>query len=176
MCNFEGIGQVLAFPNTIHVKIPMKNLRLCALFLMLISGGFFWAECRAQSLYEIDFRDPASVLGAVFHAAREGDFNILRGLCDPLGQGDGDTQRLCGEVSLHAERLAQGSEDKASAEVVLQFTQAFRDARVTGKPVILPANEGVRIAQVDFVFGPGGERKEQMRLVERYGNWYLYIF
>ena len=175
MCNFEGIGQVLVDLDTFYFKIQMRNLRRCTLFLILISGGFWGAECRAQSLYEIDFRDPTSVLGAVFHAAREGDYNILRGLCDPWGQGDGDTKSLCA-VGQHAERLAQGSEDKSSAEAVLQFTQAFRDARVTGKPEILPANEGVRTAQVDFVFGPGGERKEQMRLVERYGNWYLASF
>jgi hypothetical protein len=158
--------------TSFFLRCLMGKLQRYVLVLFLIGNGFWGAECSAQSLYEVDFRDPASVLGAVFHAAREGDFNILRGLCDPLGQGDGDTQRLC-EVGQHAERLAQGSEDKASAEAVLQFTEAFRDARVTGKPVITPAGEGGRMAQVDFVFGPGGARKEQMSLVERYGNWYL---
>jgi hypothetical protein len=145
--------------------------RLGAILIAALCLGYA-VRCPAQSLYEVDFKDPASVLGAVFHAAREGDYNILPGLCDPLGKGDGDTKRVC-EIGFHAQRLAEGSEDKASAQAVLEFTMAFRDARVTGKPVILSAPDGSRAAQVDFVFGPNGSAKEQMRLLERYGNWYL---
>jgi hypothetical protein len=152
----------------------MKTSLRLILTLVLMSGIPFVSHLQAQSAYEVDFRDPASVLGAVFHAAREGDYDILRNLCDPLGKGDGDTKRLC-EVALHAERLAQGVDDKASADIVLEFTTAFAPARVTGKPVITQG-EGGRMAQVDFVFGPGGTRKEQMALVERYGNWYLVGF
>lgn len=152
------------------------RIRLSLLsLLVLLCATLRPAAMHAQSTYDIDFKDPASVLGAVFHAAREADYNILLGLCDPLGQGDGDTKQVCG-IGISAQRLAQGETDPEIGRVVLSFTEAFRDGRVTGKPVITQASDGTRVAEVDFVFGPKGERQEQMRLVERYGNWYLLSF
>jgi hypothetical protein len=150
------------------------RLRLLT-FLLLLCATLRPTAATAQSTYDIDFQDPASVLGAVFHAAREADYNILLGLCDPQGQGDGDTKQVCG-IGISAQRLAQGDTEPEVGRAVLSFTEAFRDGRVTGKPVITQASDGTRMAEVDFVFGPKGERKEQMRLVERYGNWYLSSF
>jgi len=158
---------------TITFDMPVRLTFLTVLTLVCVT--LRPSVVQAQSTYEIDFKDPASVLGAVFHAAREADYDILLGLCDPLGKGDGDTKQVCG-IGVSAQLLAQGDTDPQVGGAVLSFTEAFRDGRVTGKPVITSTGEGGRTATVDFVFGPKGARQEQMRLVERYGNWYLASF
>ena len=106
---------------------------------------------------EIDFGDPVSVLQAVFTAARTGDFGILSGLCDPLGENDGDTAMICAM-----------SEDHPEVEM---FIEHFATGRVTGEVLIV----GDR-ARVDFSFGPSGDEEETMGLVRRDGKWYLFDF
>ena len=106
---------------------------------------------------EIDFTDPVSVLQAVFTAARTEDFGILSGLCDPLGENDGDTAMICAM-----------SEDHPEVEM---FIEHFATGRVIGEALIV----GDR-ARVDFTFGPDGDEGETMGLVRRDGRWYLIDF
>jgi hypothetical protein len=97
------------------------------------------------------------VVQAIFDAAKNKDIVILTSLCDPKGENDGDTRRIC--------NVAKDS--KKLDEFVLWFSKG----KVTGKAII----EGDR-AMVPFVFGPDGKKKEEMNLIKRDGKWYLYSF
>jgi hypothetical protein len=108
---------------------------------------------------DVDFTDPASVLQAVFDAAQSGDFSALQNLCDPLGENDGDTQRICD--------LATDDTERAS------FVEFFEKAKINGDVQISPDGSE---AGVPFSFGPDGQEEETMKLINRDGNWYLSSF
>ena len=105
----------------------------------------------------IDMEDPASVLQAVFDAARTGDFSTLAGLCDPQGQNDDDTALICAITADHPDRDS--------------FVAYFAAGKVAGEAVV----QGDR-AEVPFLFGPNGDQEETMVLVRRDGKWYLAEF
>jgi hypothetical protein len=105
----------------------------------------------------VDFADPKSVTAHVFHAARTGDTSQLPTLCDPRGQNNDDTRRICG--------LTQTSPEWPS------FVRAFRLAHLNGEPRVSGDQ-----ALVDFVYGPDGKASETMELVRRDGRWYLERF
>jgi hypothetical protein len=106
---------------------------------------------------EVDFRDPKSVIGSVFYAAETGRTAHLAGLCDPAGEGDGDTRRIC---AMHP-----GAPDWES------FRRNFARGRLNGEPRV----HGDR-AMLAFLFGPDGRDGETMELVRRDGRWYLSSF
>lgn len=102
--------------------------------------------------------DPASVMEAIFAAARTKDFSKLAGLCDPTGTGDGDTKQICS--------IAFAPEEGKN-----QFVQAFMYGQVIGKPVIVADT-----AMVQIKFDQKGGRDESMRMIRRNGLWYLDSF
>lgn len=102
----------------------------------------------------VDFEDPASVLQAVFRAAQSGDFSQLAGLCDPLGENDGDTADIC----------AMTADDDLAAS----FREWFATGQITGEAAI----NGDQ-AELPFTFGPNGDQDETMTLIRRNGRWYL---
>ena len=105
---------------------------------------------------EVDFSDPASVMEAVFTAAQTGDFALLSGLCDPLGENDGDTTSICAITTDHPDRDS--------------FVAFFASGKVTD--VAISDDR----AEVSFLFGPDGNKEETMVMVERDGRWYLLSF
>lgn len=102
---------------------------------------------------------PESVVQAVIDAAVTGDFSALGALCDPLGENDGDTQRIC--------ELAANEADRED------FIQNFEKAQIMGAAVVSP--QGDR-AQVSILFGAGGDLEGTFELVNRDGQWYLVDF
>jgi len=102
---------------------------------------------------------PEDVVHAIFVAAQTGDFAILGGLCDPLGENDGDTQDICDLAT-----NAAGRED---------FVAYFAKGKVSGKAAIGAAGD---TAEVPFLFGPAGDKAETMKLINRDGMWYLFSF
>jgi hypothetical protein len=115
-------------------------------------------EAAAQaSRGSVDQSDPAKVVEALFDAARSGRWAQLGGLCDPRGENDGDTRRVCA--------LAQDGADRA------EFQQFFRHGRVSGAVAI----QGDR-ARVPILFGPDGSRNETVTLIRRGSLWYLLGF
>lgn len=105
----------------------------------------------------VDFSDPVSVLNAVFFAAAAGDFTNLAGLCDPLGENDGDTALICAITADH--------------DAVNDFVAYFGNGRVNGLPLI----NGDQ-AELSFLFGPEGDQTETMIFIQRDGQWYLFEF
>ena len=104
----------------------------------------------------VDFSSPTKVTEAVFAAAASGNTDQLKTLCDPKGEGDGDTKRLCGMT--------------AASEHFGEFKAYFAKAKATKESVA-----GDK-AQVAILFGPDGTTEETMHLVRRDGKWYLSSF
>ena len=97
---------------------------------------------------------PEGVLETVFEAARTGDISALPSLCPPAGDNDDATRRIC-------ELAATGPDAVAFAEV-------FSTGRVIGPATLR--------AEVPFVYGPAGDQRERMELIQRDGRWYLFTF
>lgn len=102
--------------------------------------------------------DPEAVMTAVFEAAKTKDYTILAGLCDPNGEGDGDTKQICSVAF-------------APEETKNEFVQWFKYGQVIGKPVVVGDT-----AMVQFKFGEQGARDETMQMIRRNGSWYLMSF
>ncbi|MFQ5399779.1 MAG: TolB family protein [Anaerolineae bacterium] len=132
-------------------------------YALLPSGPFFeiaWRPAPREMALEmtgVDFADPASVLQAVFAAAQSGDFSQLAGLCDPLGENDGDTADICAMT--------------ADNDVAASFREWFATGQIAGEAAI----NGDQ-AELPFTFGPNGDQNETMTLIRRNGRWYLYEF
>jgi hypothetical protein len=116
----------------------------------LLSGP---AEARQDTL-ALDQTDPVAVVEAVFDAARGGNLSSLSGLCPPGGGNDDATQRICDLTPDHADADA--------------FAAVFSTGRVEGMPL--------HTAHVPFVYGPDGETRERMELIQRSDRWYLFTF
>jgi len=104
-----------------------------------------------------DNSDPVKVVEQVFAAASSGKADVLAGLCDPAGSGDGDVKNVCGA--------------KPGAPKWDEFTTYFSKGKVNGAPTI----EGDRAA-VKILFGPDGTKEETMNLTRLDGKWYLASF
>lgn len=100
---------------------------------------------------------PEDAVGQLFVAARGGSPDGLARLCDPLAENDGDTERICAL--------------SANTDEWTEFVEWFRAGRVSG-PVEIVGDE----ATVGVVFGPVGERAEEMELIKRGRRWYLAAF
>ena len=104
---------------------------------------------------EVDQSTPEKVVEAVFNAAKSGDIDHLKGLCDPKGENDGDTKRICELTEADA----------------AEFIEYFKNGKVNGKAVI----EG-DMATVPILFGPERKTEESMKVIKRGDKWYLYSF
>lgn len=144
----------------------MKRLKWVTLSFAL---GLSWAPVQAHEIekpqpFILRSHEPESVLNAVFYAARTQDFAILSVLCDPKGEGDGDTKKLCS--------VGQPSSD---SKFKMMFVKAFSHAKITGKAEYIKGS-GMAGAKIpfDFVDPENGKTiHETMDLVQHYGNWYL---
>ncbi|MBI9043450.1 MAG: tetratricopeptide repeat protein [Anaerolineaceae bacterium] len=105
------------------------------------------------------YTDPALVVEEIFKAAKSGDFTLLPGLCDPMGENDDDTQLICD--------IANHPADQES------FTAYFKKGKINGQPEI--RSDGTQ-AEAPFLFGPDGASEETMELINRNGYWYLFGF
>jgi len=105
----------------------------------------------------VDFSDPKSVLAAVFYAARSGDADHLSTLCDPHGDGNEHTERICS--------VRRGGPDWDS------FRTNFASGRLNGEPRMTGDTAVVR-----FIYGPQGKLTENMKLVRRGDRWFLHSF
>ncbi|HUS68578.1 MAG TPA: hypothetical protein VMZ28_28780 [Kofleriaceae bacterium] len=106
---------------------------------------------------EVDFGDPKAVTAALFWAAAHDDDTHLASLCDPRGENDTDTDRVCA--------LTRRSSDWPA------FREAFARGRLDGEPRVHGDH-----AAIYFVFGPRVDQSETMELVRRDGRWYLWGF
>ena len=135
----------------------MRSLFICIAFALTCSGSAL-ADTNIASDSAVDHSKPENVLDAVFTAARTSNPKLLNGLCDPKGEGDGDTKALC-ELHLEHSRWA---------EFKRYFEKGVRISAV-------PRFRGDR-AVLNFLFGPDGKKPEEMNLIRRNERWYLLSF
>lgn len=102
-----------------------------------------------------DQSSPEGVVKMVFAAASSGDMSSLKDLCDPNGENDGDTRRICESADTKPE----------------EFTEFFSKGKVNGDATV----NGDK-AEVPFLFGPDGTKEETMNVVKRGDKWYLMSF
>jgi hypothetical protein len=137
------------------VDFPLVTLASLALALALSPACA--KEIQDPRSDRVDFADPKSVTASIFYAAESGRTDHLRALCDPAGENDEDTGRICA--------MTAASPDWAD------FRAQFARAHLNGEPRV----SGDRAA-LHFVFGPDATRSETMELVRRDGRWYLSAF
>ncbi len=106
----------------------------------------------------LDITDPKSVVEQIFVASQSGDLSSLTNLCDPNGENDGDTKKVCA--------VSSTSDDEQK-----EFISYFKTGKITGEVTI----DG-DMAKVPIKFGPNGDKDETIKLVKRGNNWYLYSF
>jgi hypothetical protein len=105
-----------------------------------------------------DQTTPKGVAEMVFGAARSGDYSMLKDLCNPSLDTDGDAKHICDVTS-------------GNDELKNQFKEHFSKGTVNGEPVIEGDN-----AKVDILFGPDGTKKETLNMTKKDGKWYLVSF
>lgn len=135
----------------------------------------FMSFTKTTKSYEIDLKDPKSVVNTVFYAAQTDDYNALKGLCDPMGEGDGDTRNICSIGELADQIKAYGGSE-STIKKVNEFKKVFESGRVSGL-ITYEETDGVKYAEVPILItNPQTEKEmdESFTLVSRYGNWYLY--
>ena len=138
-------------------RFSTRLARAAATALAVLFAAGCAKEIQDPQSDEVDFSDPKAVTAQVFHAAATGRADNLSSLCDPRGENDGDTARICA--------LTTAAPDWAD------FRTEFAHAHLNGEPRV----SGDRAA-IHFVFGPDATRSETMELVQRDGRWYLSAF
>lgn len=107
----------------------------------------------------LDQSTPKGTVQAIFDAATSGDFSNLKGLCHEDLENDGDTRRVCN---------CDEEDDKTKEE----FKKYFAKGAIVDSEI---SSDGEK-AEVNFTFGPDGDKKETMKLKIVEGKWYLYSF
>ncbi len=120
-----------------------------------VAAAVALSACAADTT--VDLSKPEGAVNALFVSAKSQDPSQLPELCDPTGNNDSDTRRLC--------RTKPG---EASWDM---FVSWFAGGAVVGK-----ARVDGDVAELDFTFGPERDRRETMKLVRHDERWYLYSF
>ncbi|MFN8394045.1 MAG: hypothetical protein U0176_05160 [Bacteroidia bacterium] len=100
---------------------------------------------------------PEAVVEGIFAVAKGGDPKLLADLCDPEGQGDIETRRICD--------YANGFDPDG------EFPMFWGSGKVDGAAIVNGSN-----ALVPILFGPRGDRRDTLELVKRGEKWYLLRF
>jgi hypothetical protein len=148
------------------------------IILLIILSNLVLFSQNQETKYKIDQTDPNNVVNTIFYAARTGDYLLLENLCDSLGEGDGDTKRICmlSNLKKQADEYGETEEIKETFE---KFRNCFKSASSFGKVQYEISGSGNEIAKVSFIFNhQEGESRssEVMKLIKRDGKWYLYSF
>jgi len=139
------------------------------LLLILLCVPFIFS-C-VNNNHKVDFDDPLSIVNTLIYVANSNDsndFKILSSLCHP-DFGDGDTKSMCALSDKFQSGIAG---NRISRE---GFMISFRDAKVNGKVrYYVEEYYKMECAIVPILFGPNASRKEEVHLIKKDGNWYLF--
>lgn len=93
----------------------------------------------------------------MFDIANGAPAALLATLCDPEGQSDLDTRRICDQ--------AKGFDPEG------EFAAYFKHGKLLEGPIVAGDT-----ASIPFSFGPGKPKRKMMTLIQRKGKWYLLAF
>jgi len=146
-------------------------------FLLILLGLNLIAQKNSTTtFYTIDFKDPKSVVNAVFYGAKERNLDVLRGICDPLNKNDVDTKNIC--TIIENQEIATTKEQKnAAQENTNSFILKFETGKITGDVTFRKNEDGSEYADVPVWLNTEigqGRNDVVIVLIKRFGNWYLY--
>ncbi|MFK8044857.1 MAG: hypothetical protein AB8B72_05140 [Crocinitomicaceae bacterium] len=101
---------------------------------------------------------PKWLLKQVFKAAKSGDFSILSKLCDPIGELDTETQRLC-------------DVENTPPAAQKDFVKYFENGKISSDAMINGDS-----ATVQILFGYENNASALINFVKRDGTWYMSSF
>lgn len=117
----------------------------------------------------LDSKTPENVVNALFHVMETQDWQMLCNLCDPKGEGDGDTKSIC-QLSIF--EVAGSAGNKTSR---IKFAKGAGRVKISGAAEF-EEYDGEEYAKVpiSFLDLEGKEvGKEEFKLIKRDGKWYL---
>lgn len=145
-------------------EITLLSDRIRMYLSLIIQGMLLFTGCETSeadatsaAAITVDHTNPASVVEAIFQAAKTGDASLLQGICDPSGNAHLDVRRICD--------YANGFDKEG------EFPMFFAEGRLNGDAYI-----SGETAKVPFLFGPDGDKPDTMDLVKRDGKWYIERF
>jgi hypothetical protein len=148
----------------------MKNRILILGFLFIFLGA-------NSQQYEIDFKNPESVLNAVFYAANTKEFVLLQCLGDPLQKSNGQVKQIC-SLSYIVDLMEESDNNSDLSIFLSEFYAKFEHGKISGQ-ISYENFGGIEYANLTFS-NPNSvnvnDTKQIMKLVKRYGNWYLFSF
>lgn len=130
---------------------------VCFTSLLASCGGKAWEDEEAKTQYVLDQTQPELVVQAVFDVANGATAELLAVLCDPMGQNDLDTRRICDQ--------AKGFDPEG------EFAAYFKHGKLLEGPIV-----NGDTASIPFSFGPGKPKRKVMTLIQRQKKWYLLGF
>lgn len=140
----------------------MKHILLLLVMVYALNVGAQTNE------YDINFKDPKSVANTIYHAAKTYDYLVLMSVADPCLQHDGDIKQIVG--------VPYQLIYKKNESVVKPFVDTFKDGEVLSDPTYYE-EKGEEFCSLKISFNRGDEQVvDDLVLVKRYGNWYLYSF
>lgn len=171
----------------------MKNyiiITYCLLFNLLAYG-------QKNEPYKVDNSNPKNVVNAIFYAAKNNDFSVLKELCDPLDKGDDDTKMICWlcdtslvKYSKAHDFISKSKNNSIPLETVKnemkaflsdwrsQFIRMFKTGEIVGDTKYLMGIEGM--PNMPSVYIPiqyndpkGNLIKDTVLLIKRKEKWYL---
>lgn len=103
-----------------------------------------------------DFQDtPEGVIKYLFSSAKSRDFNKLRYLCDPYGEGNKNSRKIS-FVNIYP------------LEMQNKFVSSFENGRIMGEPKL-----DDEFATFEVAVGVQSDQLEQIKLVKRLDKWYI---
>jgi hypothetical protein len=147
----------------------MKKIVFCILVLFLTGCAGTSSISRGPSVkltekpqdydqgFILDYKNPISIIEAIFYAARTGDVDVMTNLCDPAVQNDNATEDIC-FVEL---------EDR----VLKQFMKKFENGEIVGDVEYEYDFAYINVRGIDK-----SNKIYTFTLVNRYGNWFLFRF
>ena len=152
----------------------MKRIVLFSIYILYLSC--YGIPAQDNSVYTIDYKDPSSVVNAIFYAAKSRNYSILSGLCDPQGKNDKDTRWIC-SIYYKSTQMEPMEVAETNIEMIKQFVRLFEKGFINGKISFEKDEEGNELSLVPiWINHPGGESRsnETMVLIKRESRWYLF--
>lgn len=150
----------------------MKNKIILLCLLIYLSGAFAYSQ-----QYEIDYKNPESVLSAVFYAAKTKDFVILQCLNDPLQKSNSHVKQIC-SIAYLVDLMNDSGDNGELNKFLDEFYSIFETGKISGK-ISYEKTEDIEYANIPFLNSnpkATDQNGKTMKLVKRYGNWYLFSF
>lgn len=128
-----------------------------------------------KTRYDVNLKDPKSVVNAMIYAAKERDFKVMPGLVDPLMMTE-TKERYPFIAELISTGKVKAENEQAAVTELKDYINLFESAKINGTVQYKTAS-GHQLAYVPvWVFNLKGSSNLKVILIQRYGNWYFLAY